>query len=138
MRIAFLAWFAASAMAADLSGIWVGRMTARNNELVDIAFKLEQKGSVLTGKLYGDSGSSPVVEGKVEGDSVTFAVVSPEQAGNQINETRQLFTGSLKDGKLDLTRERQGSTNAGNGGGTQTANRPTAKTTLKLERLVRQ
>lgn len=126
--------------AVDLTGIWTGQVPARNNELQDVAFQLIQKGAALSGKLYGDYRSSPIVEGKVEsspdGDKVTFVILAQEQAGNQINETRLRYSGTLKDGQLELTRERESSTNAGNGGGTQTRVNPQAKTTIKLKRLI--
>jgi hypothetical protein len=119
---------------ADLSGIWVGQLPGRNGDLLDIAFKFSQSGTGLSGKLYGDYGSSPIVEGKVSGDQVSFTIITAEQAGNQINNSRIRFTGSLKDDKLELTREREGSTNAGNGGGVQP--RPgAAKQAFTLKRL---
>src|SRR3954452_12235332 len=101
---------------ADLSGIWIGHIPARNNEMLDIAFKIVQTGNDLSGKLYGDYQSSPIVEGKVTGDHVNFVVVAAEQAGNQINETRLRFTGTLVNGEMELTRERERSKTAGNGG----------------------
>lgn len=119
MRKLAILLFAPVLAAADLSGIWTGQIPTRNGEFQDIAFKLSQTGATLSGKLYGDYGSTPVSEGKVEGDDVTFVVISSEQAGNQINLTRLLFKGKLKDGSLELTRERQSSTNAGNKGDVQ-------------------
>ena len=121
--------------AADLSGIWVGQIPARNNEMQDIAFQIKQSGTGLTGKLYGDYRSMPMVEGKVDGDQVSFVILAQEQAGNQINETRLKFTGVFKDGALELTRERERSTNAGNGGGVQSRNF-NAKQTMRLKRLI--
>ncbi|MBI2690113.1 MAG: hypothetical protein HYX27_27725 [Acidobacteria bacterium] len=118
-----------------LSGIWVGQVPARNGESVDIAFEFKQEGTKLTGKLYGDYKSSPIVEGIVAGDLVTFVVAATEQAGNQINESRLRFTGSMKDGQLELTRERESVYNAGNGGGAQTRNGLGAKATFRLKKL---
>jgi hypothetical protein len=120
---------------SDYSGIWVGQIPARNGEMQDIAFQFTQTGSKLSGKLYGDYQSAPIVEGTVAGHLVTFVVLASEQAGNQINQTRIRFTGTLQDGVMDLMRERESSTNAGNRGGTQTA-RPSARTTFKLKRLL--
>ena len=82
-----------------------------------VAFQLVQKGAVLTGKLYGDYDSSPLIEGKVSGDTVDFVVITQEQQGNQINQSRLHFTGTLQpDGNIELSRTRETSTNAGNGG----------------------
>ena len=97
--------------AGDLSGIWVGQLNTK-----DVAFQFSQKGDTLSGKLYGDYRSTPILEGKVSGDGLTFVVIAEEQSGNQINQTRLVFTGKLKDGRLDLTRQRESSTNAGNSG----------------------
>ena len=77
-----------SMIAADLSGIWMGQIPTRNGEMQDVEFKLVQTGDTLEGKLYGDYRSSPIREGKVTGDQVSFVVISQEQAGNQINDTR--------------------------------------------------
>ncbi|MDX1979956.1 MAG: hypothetical protein SFV51_06790 [Bryobacteraceae bacterium] len=116
---------------ADLSGIWVGQIPTRNGEFQDVAFKLVQKGAVLEGKLYGDFNSTPISEGKVTGDQVDFVVETSEQAGNQINTTRLRFTGQFKDGKLELTRARERTTNAGNTGGAQVRNSAPQVFTLK-------
>ena len=68
--------FALTVSAADLTGIWVGQMPTRNGESVDIAFQLVQSGTKLSGKLYGDYRSSPIVEGIVAGELVTFVVLA--------------------------------------------------------------
>lgn len=125
----------AGLMAADLTGIWVGQVPTRNGEFADIAFQFSQSGTKLSGKLYGDYKSSPIVEGIVAGDLVTFVVLAEEQAGNQINDSRLRFTGSLKSGEVELTRERESMTNAGNGGGAQTRPGQGPKQTFKLKRL---
>src|SRR5262245_10897140 len=93
-------------LGADLTGIWVGRIPGRNGDLLDIAFKFTQSGTTLGGKLYGDYQSAPISEGQISGDQIRFIVIAPEQAGNQINETRLRFTGTVKDGEIELTRER--------------------------------
>jgi hypothetical protein len=130
-KLVFL--FASAVLGADLSGIWVGQIPTRNGQFQDVEFKLVQKGTALEGKLYGDYRSSPIREGQVTGDEISFVVVQQEQAGNQINDTRLRFTGVLKGGELELTREREASTNAGNGGGVQF--RGNTKTSFKLKRL---
>ena len=62
-------------------------------------------------------------------------MLAQEQAGNQINDTRLRFTGTIKDGEIELTRERESSTNAGNGGGVQMRANAT-KQTFRLKRLL--
>ncbi|MEZ5400498.1 MAG: hypothetical protein R2729_12570 [Bryobacteraceae bacterium] len=135
MRSAVLiALFAASAWCETFAGIWTGQIPARNGELQDVAFRLEQSGDKIGGKIYGDYRSSPIVEGKAEGDNIEFLVVAEEQAGNQINTTRLKFTGTLRSGILELTRERLSSTNAGNAGGVQSRNN--SAITMRLRRLL--
>jgi len=119
MRLLLVAvlWTAGVAGAADLSGIWMGQMEVRNGQKVDVAFQLKQEGTRLRGKQYGDYESSPIVDGIVAGKLVTFVVETQEQAGNQINESRIRYTGSLAGDELELIRERESSRNAGNRGG---------------------
>ncbi len=124
----------ATMFAADFAGIWVGQIPGRNGELQDVAFQFTQTGTKLGGKLYGDYGSTPIVEGKIDGNRITFLLIAPEQAGNQINETRLRFTGNMQSGEVEMTREREGSTNAGNGGSVQF--KGNTKQTFCLKRLL--
>lgn len=134
MLVAILLLSALNLFAGDITGIWVGQVPGRNGDLLDISFKFTQDGAALGGKLYGDYMSAPITEGKISGDQVTFLVISPEQAGNQINRTKLRFSGTIKTGEIELTREREGSTNAGNGGGVQF--KGNAKQTFRLKRLL--
>jgi hypothetical protein len=113
--------------AADISGIWLGSLSGgRRNQVQDFAFQFIQKGTTLTGKLYLDYGSTPILKGTIEGDRIAFQVVAREQAGNEINQAVLRFTGTLKDGEIEITREREEIRAAGNSGaafarpGTQT------------------
>ncbi|HZO52941.1 MAG TPA: hypothetical protein VFB63_09500 [Bryobacteraceae bacterium] len=135
MRLALGLLLAGALGAADLSGTWIGRVPGRNNTFTDIAFQLEQSGARLTGKVYGDYRSSPILKGTVAGDLVTFTVATVEQAGNEINDSVVRFTGKLVDGELELSRDRESSTRAGSGGGVQI--RPgTARVTFRLKKLM--
>jgi hypothetical protein len=125
---------ASGALAADISGIWVGNVPGRNGEPLDIAFKFTTSGTAVGGKLYGDYQSTVISEGKISGDEISFIVVTPEQAGNQINESRLRFKGTVKNGEMELTRDRESSTNAGNGGGVQIKNN--APQVVHLKRLL--
>jgi hypothetical protein len=134
--------FSASAVfGADLTGIWVGQIERQNNTPLDVAFQFVQKGSTLTGKLYGDYQSTPISEAKVEGDAVSFIVLTSEQAGNEVNEVRLSYVGTLKDGELELNRERISARNAGNRGEgrVQRPNSNNSKPTppIRLKRLIR-
>jgi hypothetical protein len=116
-----------SLCAADISGIWLGSLNGgRRNQVQDFAFQFIQKGTTLTGKLYLDYSSTPILKGTIDGDRITFQVVAREQAGNEINQSVLRFTGTLKDGEIEITREREEIRAAGNSGaafarpGTQT------------------
>jgi hypothetical protein len=92
--------------AADLSGIWMGQVPGRRGAVTDISFQFAQQGDKLSGKLYEDFGSTPLVEGGIEGDQLFFVVVAREQAGNQINLVTYRYEGKVVEGELELTRER--------------------------------
>jgi hypothetical protein len=103
--------------AADISGIWMGNVTGgRRNTVQDYAFQFVQKGTTLTGKQYLDYGSTQILKGIIDGDKISFQVVAREQSGNEINETVLRFTGTLKDGEIEITREREETRAAGNSG----------------------
>ena len=125
---------AASLGAADLSGIWVGTIPGRNGEPLDISFQFRQAGGVLKGKLYGDYRSTAITEGRVDGDQVSFVVMAQEQAGNEILTSRLKFTGSLKDGELELTRERESAVTAASR--TKMVLRNNQPVTFRLKRLL--
>jgi len=119
--------------AADVSGIWLGSLTTgRRNQVQDFAFQFIQKGTTLTGKLYLDYGSTPILKGAIDGDQIAFQVVAREQDVNQINQAVLRFTGTLKDGEIEITREREELRNAGNSG--TSFSRP-GKQTFRLKRL---
>ena len=102
--------------AADISGIWLGTFQSggRRPQLQDAAFRFIQKGTTLTGKIYLDQGSAPITKGTIDGDQIKFEVVAREQAGNEIVQTVLRFTGALKEGEIELTRERAEIRAAGN------------------------
>src|SRR2546425_1030811 len=56
--------------AADISGIWLGSGTAagRRGQVQDISFQFIQQGGTLTGKLYLEYGSAPILKGTIDGD----------------------------------------------------------------------
>lgn len=135
LRISILSLcLACFASAANFSGFWVGEIPTRKGETQDIEFKFDQNGTALSGKIYGDYSSTSIQEGKVDGDQVAFVVVLQEQSGNQINDSRLRFTGVLKGDEIEITRERESATIAGNGGAVTFRGNP--KTTFRLKRLM--
>ena len=113
------------------------RIPGRNGEVQDISFKFTQSGTTLSGKLYGDYRSSAIIEGRISAaDQISFVVIAQEQAGNQINDTRLRFTGCIQNGEIELTREREGATNAGNAGSVQFQANRNPRQTFRLKRLL--
>jgi hypothetical protein len=103
--------------ATDISGIWLGSLTGgRRNQVQDFAFQFLQKGNTLTGKLYLDYNSTPILKGTIDGDKIAFQIIAREQAGNEINESVFKYTGTLKDGEIEITREREEIRAVGNAG----------------------
>ena len=73
--------------------------------------------------------------GSADRIKIAAGITAAEQAGNQINDSRLRFTGSLKDGQIELTRERESVINAGNKGSAQTKAGPSPKQTFRLKKL---
>jgi hypothetical protein len=133
--------FVAALSGADIAGTWLGQIPVQSNNTQrlkigqQIAFQLVLNGSTLTGKMYGDYDSSPIIEGKVTGDAIDFVVMAQEQQGNQINQSRLHFSGTLlPDGTIELSRVRESSTNSGNGGAYK-GNGKNGKNTFVIKRL---
>ena len=89
---------------------------------------------VAARRIVDGTGRSPIEDGAVliDGDRITFQVVAREQAGNEINQSVLRFTGTLKDGEIEITREREEIRAAGNSGAAFV--RPGAQT-FRLKRL---
>ena len=119
-------------IATDLSGTWTGLIPARNNDVQDVTFRLVQKGDTISGKMYRDAASVPILDGKISGDHISFRVESEEQVGNIFVVIKYSFTGSMKGSDIELIREREANPVLNNGGG---ANRPPQKPTFTLKRL---
>lgn len=121
------------ALAGLVSGVWTGQLPGRNNTFTDIAFRFEQSGDTVTGKLYGDYASYKIIEGRLDGGKIDFVVVSSEQRGNEINDARFRYTGTIKDDEMELTRERLSVVKAGSGEAVTVRN--DTKPVIKLKRL---
>lgn len=92
----------AAAAAADFSGIWTGTLADRNGDLQDLCFRFTEHDGSLAGKMYGDNESVAITDCKIEGDRIAF-VVTTELNGSI---TRTLYSGTLVNGQIQLTRSR--------------------------------
>lgn len=120
-------FFALSISAADLDGIWVGQQPARNGEVEDLAFRFKVTAGSITGKMFGDEFDLPLSDGSFSGDQIRFTVTT----NNYYNgtKTKFIYTGTIKDGVLELVRERVPSPQDKAGKG------PPARQVLKLRRV---
>jgi hypothetical protein len=118
---------AASVAASDFDGIWVGQQPGRRGESEDLAFRLKVNGESITGKMFGDEFDLPITEGSFSGDQIRFVVTTTNYYNG--TKTKFTYTGAIKDGVLELVRERvQTADDKG-------ANRPAARQVLKLKRI---
>ncbi len=122
MRCFLLAALLFVAHAGDVTGIWSGMIQGRNGEPQDISFRFQQHGETLTGKMYGETEDVPIADGRIAAGEVRFSVPADFGGGR----FRLVFTGTVKDGEMHLTREREG---GGSGG------RSNLKQTFTLKRL---
>jgi enterochelin esterase-like enzyme len=99
-----LAVFSLSAFAAGVTGIWKAEFETQRG-LQKYTFTLKQDGASLTGKASAESNDrkreAELQEGKVEGDTVTFV----EPLKIQDNEIRIIYTGTISDNEIKLTRQ---------------------------------
>lgn len=110
----------AAPSAENLTGTWMALISASGRRFAyNIEFQLTQKGDALSGKLYGDGFSSPIVEGSVGADGeVEFVIETREQAGNQVNIVEYRFKGVVCDDGIEITRERAAARDAVSGAST--------------------
>lgn len=117
-------------LASDIEGIWVGRQPGRRGEAEDLAFRFKLNGDSLTGKMFGDEFDLPISEGSFSGDQVRFTVTTTNYYNG--TKTRFTYTGTIKEGVLELVRERGPAPDDKNAKG---ANRLAAGQVLKLKRI---
>ncbi len=98
---ALLALFAATAVAADVSGTW--KATAEGPQgAIERTFTFQQHGTQLTGETSSEMlGKSAINEGKVEGDDISFSITASFQGeGRKIT-----YRGKISGDTIKLTSE---------------------------------
>jgi hypothetical protein len=118
---------ATCALASEIDGIWVGQQPGRRGDTEDLAFRFKLNGQVLTGKMFGDEADLPIAEGSFSGDQIRFIVTTTNYYNG--TKTRFIYTGAIKNGEMELTRERVQNPEE------KAANRNAGKQTLKLKRV---
>ncbi len=114
--------------AADVSGIWTGQMPGRRGDPEDVAFQFKLKGTAVTGKMFGDEFDLPLEEASISGDQITFTITTTNYYSG--TKTKVIFTGTIKDNEIELTRTRVGGPPPRN-----PENRQNLKQTFTIKRL---
>jgi hypothetical protein len=71
---AVFALMAASCLAADVDGKWVGAMSTPNGD-IPVTFQFKTEGAALTGSTSGPDGASiAIANGKADGNNISFTV----------------------------------------------------------------
>jgi hypothetical protein len=103
-------FFCAALPAADLTGIWTGQLVGRNDEKQDVAFQFKPGKGSYTGVMFGDEFDLPVQELTVASDRITFSITNINYYdGRRI---KFVFSGTIGDKEMQLTRERVGAPSA--------------------------
>lgn len=90
--------------AAEIDGIWTGKMQGRAGQMEDVTFQFKQKGETLTGKMFGDEFDLAIEQASIAGDQVKFIVTTTNYYSR--TKIRTMFSGTIKPGEIELTRER--------------------------------
>ena len=66
-----------AAIAADLTGKWVGEFTGPDGDTkIPLTYVFKAEGNTLTGNLTSPQGEIPISEGKIDGDKFSFKISS--------------------------------------------------------------
>jgi opacity protein-like surface antigen len=110
-----MAFTAASAFAADVTGSWTGKMVTPNGDGFQITFNFKVDGAKLTGTVAGPQGDPlEITEGKFDGDKLSFNVsfngMTIKHEGVITGDTIKLTTKTDSDdfpgGEMTLTRDK--------------------------------
>ena len=108
-----MAFTAATAFAADVTGAWTANMAGPNGDSMKITFTFKQDGAKLTGTAGGPMGDPmEISDGKVDGDKLSFNVsfngmtIKHEGviAGDTIKLTTKSDSGDFPGMEMTLTR----------------------------------
>jgi len=107
----FALTLAAFASAADINGKWQAKMEGPMGD-VEVLFDFRSDGDKLTGTVSNAlMGQSEIQEGKINGEQITF---------KQVMERRRtitfVYSGKVKDGEIEFTRQVEGMGGPGGGG----------------------
>jgi hypothetical protein len=116
LMIALLSLFAATAVAADISGKWTSETPGRDGTPQVTTYNFKVSGTTLTGTVATTRGDQEISEGKINGDEISFVTVREGQNGTM----KTSFKGKVAGAEIHLTREMvmpAGTGAPGDGGG---------------------
>jgi len=108
-----MAFCAATAFAADVTGTWSGDMAGPNGDSFHLTFTFKEDGAKLTGTVTGPQGDPiEISDGKIDGDKLSFTVnvngmvIKHEGvvSGDTIKLTTKSDQGDFPGGDITLTR----------------------------------
>jgi len=108
-----MAFCAATAFAADVTGAWSGDMVEPGGNSFHLSFTFKQDGAKLTGTVTGPQGDPiEIADGKIDGDKLSFTVnvngtvIKHEGvvSGNTIKLTTKSDSEEFQGGDITLTR----------------------------------
>ncbi|MGD0789867.1 MAG: hypothetical protein ABR898_17980 [Terracidiphilus sp.] len=111
--VLMMAFCAATAFAADVTGSWSGDMVGPNGDSFHLTFTFKQDGAKLTGTVIGPQGDPiEIADGKIDGDKLSFTVnvngtvIKHEGvvSGDAIKLTTKSDSGDFQGGDITLTR----------------------------------
>ena len=101
LMIVLLSLFAATAVAADISGKWTSETPGRDGTPQVTTYNFKVSGTTLTGTVGTTRGDQEISEGKINGDEVSFVTVREGQNGTM----KTSFKGKVAGDEIRLTRE---------------------------------
>ena len=110
-----LALSVGSALAADVTGTWIGQMSSPDGGAMTLTYHFKQDGGKLTGTVDGPQGGDPlqIAEGKVEGGKIAFALNIDFGGGQGM---KIVHVGTIEGDAIKLNFKMEGGNGSGPGG----------------------
>ena len=103
-----------AALAADVTGKWVGQMGGPDGDGPTITFNFKQDGTKLTGTADGPGGQTlQITSGKVEDDKISFTLSFDDGGGGG---RKIMHEGTVKGDEITLNMKMEGGQGRGPGG----------------------
>ena len=102
-----LVLFSGVALAADVSGTWVGEFHTNEGGVFEVTLTLKADGSALTGTFRQGGGEEVQIQnGKAEGNIISFSITRSNQERTRTQKVN--FTGTIDGNQMKLARQIEG------------------------------